>query len=189
MNLDTLLFDRTSLLLNPVRALTRNMTQFEGSEAITRFSRIASETIDEVGELDWQCTIAPHQRGSALLSLSISGHFHLTCIECRQALRHNVQLASRLLWCRDAARAQALEDSGIEDEEKLEVITSDIGLMDDKTSDCIDLAALIEDEVLLNWPDKQRHAQCARTKNILASASMEETHRPFAELKKLLKKN
>lgn len=106
--------------------------------------------------------------GKLYIDLAIDGTLALECQRCLEAVEHAVSLKARFQLCP--------EDAAIPDEE----------LANDRfdalpAGSSLDLAGLIEDEVLLGLPLAPRHASCA----LPAGGVANEESSPFAVLKQI----
>jgi uncharacterized protein len=116
-----------------------------GSLAIPALSRLRESLADGMGEVEFVVKGAHDARRRPVLTLEIKGLLHLRCQRCLGPLEHPLRLYNTLL----------LVGAG-------EVATGDV---DDEDAECIeassalDVAALVEDEVILGLPYAPRHEE------------------------------
>jgi len=137
--------------------------------------RLAEILFDGEGSLEFtvsgEATAGPLAETAALI-LSIDGTMRLTCQRCLGALEHPVRIRSRLnlvkpgtCWHEDGHAGAIGDDSGdaIEAEHDL------------------DIAALVEEEILLALPIAPRHEDCA----VPGGAAGTGARSPFASLARM----
>jgi uncharacterized protein len=141
----------------------------------TQLPRLADVLFDRTGRLEFsvsgEATAGP-RGNSAALKLSVDGMLRLTCQRCLGALEYPVRIRSRLnlvepgaCWPDDGGAGAIEGDDGdaIEAEREL------------------DIAALVEDELLLELPIAPRHEDCAVPAGTAGSSAAS----PFASLARL----
>jgi uncharacterized protein len=118
-----------------------------GSLPVSAMARLQDSLLDQSGEVRFEVIGGFDARQRPLLTLEISGVLYLQCQRCLGALEHVLRLSNTLLVVSGAA---AGEDDG-----ELEWI---------EASTALDVAELVEDEILLSLPYAPRHGegQCAQ---------------------------
>lgn len=107
--------------------------------------RLQDSLFDGLGELQFEVRGGHDARRRPVLMLEISGVLHLRCQRCLGMLDYPLQLSNILLLA-SASEAAA----GGFDEEDAEWI---------EASGALDVAGLIEDEILLSLPYSPRHVE------------------------------
>jgi len=121
-----------------------------GSLPIAGLSRLQDSLFDALGKVEFAMRGGHDPRRRPVLTLDISGVLHLQCQRCLGALDYPLRLANTLLLVSQAeAAAGALDDESVE---WIEAGTE------------LDVAGLIEDEILLSLPYAPRHEEgrCGR---------------------------
>jgi uncharacterized protein len=114
-----------------------------GSLPIPGLTRLRDSLVDDQGEVVFVVTGGRDARWRPTLDIGVTGVLHLRCQRCLGALDYPLRLANSLLLVDPgAANTEAL---GTEDAEWVE------------NSATLDLAQLIEDEILLSLPYAPRH--------------------------------
>ena len=154
------------------RDFARNACEMHGEIAAAALRRVQDGLYDDAGSIRWSLRGGLNARNQPVLDVTIDGELHLRCERCLGPLAHRVQVARQLVL---VAHASDLLDPA-EEEEHVDTV-----LLDQET----DVAALIEDEVLLSLPFAPRHAdgQCAAPRDLEHVA--ETAASPFASLAQL----
>jgi uncharacterized protein len=126
----------------------RAQQQLRGSLPVVSLTRLEDVLFDSQGSLDYQVRGTRDERNRPQLELNISGELHLQCQRCLGLLDHQVNVVSTLLLL---PRGADLEDDA-DDPDAPDVI---------EASPELDVAGLIEEEVLLSLPLAPRHSQGA----------------------------
>lgn len=126
----------------------RSEQQLRGTLPVASLKRLEDVLFDTAGNLDYQLSGTRDKRKRAQLALSITGRLHLQCQRCLGLLDYPVDVASVLLLVPRGAQPE--ED--IDDPEAPNAIEASAEL---------DLAGLIEDEVLISLPLAPRHPERA----------------------------
>ncbi len=122
----------------------RSAQQFTGSLPVESLKRLDDLLADAEGNLHYELRGGQDDRQRPQLEVRISGRLHLQCQRCLGVLDYPVDVASSLLVV-----SRGIEPpEGLEDPEAPDMIEADPEL---------DVAALIEDEVLLSLPLAPRH--------------------------------
>lgn len=122
----------------------------EGVLPVIDLPRLASESFDRAGEIEWSISGYINEMGYPALTLSVSGKVNLICQRCLLGLPFDVQSESVIILAENEDAADKL-DALLEDED-VDVIVG---------SASFDLKYLIEDEVLLALPLAPKHTQCS----------------------------
>jgi uncharacterized protein len=110
---------------------------------VAELHRLHDSLADALGEIEFIVTGGSDSRHRPVLSLDVSGTLRLQCQRCLEALDYPLRLSNTLLLV-GAAEAEA----GDYDAEELEWIVA---------SAALDVAVLVEDEILLSLPYSPRH--------------------------------
>lgn len=146
-----------------------------GEFAVADLSRLAAETVDSSGVLQWSLQGGANQHGHSQLTLSVAGKVKLKCQRCLQALEQAIDSASILVLAQDEASADEME--GLLADEDVEVIVG---------SREFDLRQVIEDEALLALPLSPKHEVCP-DQGAISALNEEKKDSPFSVLKNLKK--
>ena len=144
-----------------------------GTLPITGLARLRDSLYDTLGLVDYVVRGGLDARHRPTLSLEVSGVLHLKCQRCLGNLEHPLQLGSMLLLANPAEAS-----SGAFDEEQCEWIEASAEL---------DVASLVEDEILLSLPYAPRHAD-GGCRAGAGDPAMNERQTAFAKLAALKRK-
>jgi len=146
-------------------AFDREGRVLEGTLAVSSLERLQDVLAEASGELIFRIEGLKGERGQSMLHLVVSGLIPLACQRCLEAIHFELDVDSLL-----------------------ELIPADVELsqeeLEDDTRDFLpvagelDVAELLEDEVLLALPVAPRHEKCG----LPGSASAGERINPFAVL-------
>jgi uncharacterized protein len=141
-----------------------------GELPIARLARLGESLYDPAGDIRFEVKGARDARMRPALVLDISGVLHLQCQRCLGKLDYPLRLSNTLLL-------GSSEDSSSLDEEDAEWI---------EASDALDVAALIEDEILLGLPYSPRHeeGQCRQDAGLAAQKADSSAFARLAALKR-----
>ena len=128
--IDSLVFARTGQAL-------------QGSLAVPELKRLKESLADDQGQIDFAVKGARDARRRLVLALEISGNLHLQCQRCLGLLEYPLRLSNTLLLV--GAGEVAAGDLDDEDAEWIEA------------SGELDVALLVEDEIILSLPYAPRH--------------------------------
>jgi uncharacterized protein len=117
----------------------------QGSLAVAELKRLKESLADDQGRIDFAVKGARDARRRPVLTLEIDGNLHLQCQRCLGLLDYPLQLLNTLLLVSAGEIA-----GGDLDEEDAEWI---------EASGELDVALLIEDEIILSLPYAPRHAE------------------------------
>ncbi len=146
-----------------------------GTIAIADLPRLAQESADTSGVLQWSLAGERNTFGHPQLELKVFGAVQLICQRCLQPLGCEIDSASILILASNDAVADEIEE--LLDDDSVEVVVG---------SNAMDLIGLLEDEALLALPISPRHDVCP-DKTAVESMKMPEKESPFAVLKNLKK--
>jgi uncharacterized protein len=114
-----------------------------GSLPITGLMRLREGLANDVGEVEFVVTGGRDARRRLILSVEIRGVLHLQCQRCLEALDYPLHIVNRLL----------LVEPGTADADEHEAEGGEWI----EASATLDLAQLVEDEILLGLPFAPRH--------------------------------
>jgi uncharacterized protein len=117
-----------------------------GSLPLPGLTRLRDTLADTLGTVAFEITGGTDSRGRPILTVAIHGMLHLQCQRCLEALDHPLRVLNTLLLVGPGEAKAAL------DEEETEWI---------EASRELDLAAVIEDEILLSLPYAPKHEEGA----------------------------
>lgn len=165
-----------------VAAFVRAAGQLSGRLPLGELARLAEEAQGEVSELavSWQVRGGQRQAGDGGLrpSLHLQAELSLPlrCQRCLEPVQVALEVDRHLLFARDEASAEALD----------EVSEDDVLALSPE----LDLLALIEDELLMALPLVPRHDSCPQPVQLSAQdadfeAAEADKPKPFAALAEL----
>jgi uncharacterized protein len=138
-----------------------------GSLSLPGLTRLKESLADAVGTVEFEVTGGHDTRSRPILTVSIRGMLHLQCQRCLEALDHPLQVLNTLMLV--AAGAGAAGELDDEDVEWIEASRE------------LDVASLVEDEILLSLPYAPRHEEGA-CRPVGAAVADGATGSPFAAL-------
>lgn len=149
----------------------RTAQSLSGTLPVARFARLAESLTDHAGTVAFSIVGGVDAWQRPKLHITVRGDIHLRCQRCLRAWNFHVETDSDVLVLKDAGVAEELED--------LDGIPADAHT---------DVAALIEDEVLLALPVSPRHPE-GQCKPAFENEITQEEKKasPFAVLAKLKK--
>jgi uncharacterized protein len=145
----------------------------QGETAVADLPRLAKESVDGVGTIRWSLQGGRNGFGHLQLTLSVSGTMRLICQRCLTPFDFDIASDSVLVLAKDEAKADEIEVLLMD--QAVEVIVG---------SNALNIADLIEDEVLLAIPLSPRHETCPDGLAPEVEKDAEKVS-PFAVLKKL----
>jgi uncharacterized protein len=116
-----------------------------GSLPLPELARLKDSLVDALGVVEFEVNGGHDAQRRPILTLAIRGTLHLQCQRCLGVLEHPLQVRNTLLLVRAGDAA-----AGDLDEEDAEWI---------EASGNLDVAALIEDEIMLSLPYAPRHGE------------------------------
>lgn len=161
--------------------LVRERAQLQGSLPVAGLARLAESVCDSGGTLTYQVQGTQDQRRRPLLKLQVQGEVALQCQRCLDGFRYAVDIDTPLRLVAPDELEREYEEHGSDPDEP-ECIAH---------SAALDLAQLIEDEVLLALPPYPRHAPglcAARTAGVVDGASAGAKITAFSALQALKQK-
>ncbi len=146
---------------------SRNGKRISAQVPFAELPRLQEWLDSPQGVLDYVLQGGMDHLGRPVLDVSLHGSCRLRCQRCLGALDYAIQHEMRLLLC-DQAGLDELDD----DEEDFDAILAE---------EHMDVAALLEDEILLGLPIAPRHDACQAAEGKYS----QESRHPFAALEKL----
>ena len=161
-----------------VLEFARERQHLRGSLLVSSLTRLEDVLYDTTGALEYELRGGRDALDRLQVQLTIVGPLHLQCQRCLGGLDHEVDVSSTLLVLARGEQASA----EIENPEAPDAIEADPEL---------DVATLVEDEVLLSLPLAPRHAEgtCeSRLNNEQDTAHLVSAFAQLAALKRPLNK-
>jgi uncharacterized protein len=146
----------------------RGEQALRGSLPVATLKRLEDVLFDSEGTLEYSLQGSKDDRNRPQLHVGVTGRLHLQCQRCLVLLDYDVAVRSTLLL---VPRGVEFED--IDDPEAPDAIEANPEL---------DVAALIEDEVLLSLPLAPRHREGSCQSRLASRLQGAEPSKPFAEL-------
>ena len=150
----------------------RGGQQLRGSLAVVDLKRLEDILFDSQGTLEYAVRGGRDARNREQIEVEIEGALHLQCQRCLGLLEYAVDVTNTLL----VVPAGAQPDDELDDPEGPDVIEHDAEL---------EVAALIEDEVLLSLPLAPRHPEGTCRSRIAKPEDAVQKPSPFAQLEAL----
>ena len=151
--------------INDAFAFARDSRVLEGTLAIAELGRLQDLLAGTDGMLAWRLDGFPGERGEPLLRLTVAGRLALACQRCLEAVAFDLDIDSLL----------EIVPAGTElSQDELEDDTRDFLPVERE----LDVAELVEDEILLALPVAPRHEKCG----LPGAAGAGERINPFAAL-------
>lgn len=152
----------------------RSGKHLSGHFEIGSLERLGDSLYSAEGAVDYSIQGRQNPKGRPMLHLTVKGTLSLACQRCLGALEFPVDIRSDLLLLRDESEYADIVD---DEDDSVDAIVATVGM---------NVAALVEDEIILALPYAPRHAegQC-RTSGAAGAAAAKES--PFAALAKLKK--
>lgn len=147
----------------------RSEQQLVGELPVASLKRLDDVLYDTAGCLNYEIRGTRDKRNRAQLVLNITGSLQLQCQRCLGPMDYTVKVANALMLV--ARGAQPDED--LEEPESPDAI---------EASTELEIAGLIEDEVLLSLPLAPRHAEGACASRLGARTPRAESASAFAQL-------
>jgi uncharacterized protein len=145
-----------------------------GRLPIPALTRLQDSLYDSVGRIDFMVQGGHDARNRPTLNLEVRGVLHLTCQRCLGHLDYPLQLGNTLLLASPAKTAS----DGLEENEAESI----------EPSAELDVARLVEDEIILELPYSPRHAEgaCRSSRDPSAREVKETAFAKLATLKQNL---
>ncbi len=138
------------LSVNPAQFAAAKQV-WQGSAPLGAFERLAEETLDPDALLHYRIEGGKDKAGHVRLMCRLDGQASIACQRCLGAMEHTILTDKVMYPAESPERAEQLErELAVESSEDIEVI---------ETGRVLDLATLIEDEVLLGLPLIPMHAE------------------------------
>lgn len=154
--------------------------QRDGEIAIADLPRLAEESVDKAGVLQWSLQGGANQHGHAQIILSVSGEVNLVCQRCLTPMPFDIASHSTIVLAPDEKSADEIDAQLVD--EPVEVVVG---------SRSFNIALLVEDEALLAIPLSPKHEVCPAQSGAGAVGTQAEPDAekvsPFAVLKNLKK--
>jgi uncharacterized protein len=129
-------------------AFAREAGSLQGELQITRLTRVLDLLADSAGILTYRAEGRSGARNRPQLWLELDGVLSLCCQRCLEGVEHRLEVRSLLEFVDDE---DELTQEEIEDDSRDFLLTQKE----------FDVAALIEDEIILALPTAPRHDNCA----------------------------
>lgn len=147
----------------------RGGQQLRGSLAVVDLKRLEDILFDTQGRLEYALRGGRDARTRPQIEVEVEGLLHLQCQRCLDVLEYAAEVKNTLL----VVPAGAPADDELDDPEGPDVIESQPEL---------DVAGLIEDEVLLSLPLAPRHPEGACRSRLETNDDAVQKRSPFAQL-------
>ncbi len=147
----------------------RSAQQVRGNLSVASLKRLEDVLYDTAGALEYEIRGTRDERKRARLELNITGPLHLQCQRCLGLLDYSVDVASVLM----------LVARGVQPDEDLDDPRSPDAI---EASAELEIAGLIEDEVLLSLPLAPRHIEGACASRLGKHAESAKPASAFAHL-------
>lgn len=142
-----------------------------GNTAVAKLERLAKESIDQAGTLDWSLIGGFDRQGHARLKLEVRGDVQLLCQRCLTPFSFELDSDAILILAPDEKSADEID--ALLDDESIEVIVG---------SAAMNVLEMVEDEALLALPLSPRHAVCP-SQIAVEESELPKRESPFAALK------
>ena len=154
----------------------RTEQELRGNLPASSLARLQDFLYDSAGSIEFTVKGCHDAEKRSLLALHISGLLHLRCQRCLERLDYPLRLSNALLL----ARRDENLDGTVADPAAIDYV---------EASTALDVAGLIEDEILLGLPFSPRHEEegtCSnRTKGTERGGGKPGAFAPLAGLKKI----
>jgi uncharacterized protein len=150
----------------------RTGQSLRGSLPLPGLARLRDSLADTLGTVEFEVKGGLDARDRPILTIVVHGMLHLQCQRCLEALDHRLQVLNTLLLVAAGAAA-----AGKLDDEETEWI---------EASRELDLATLVEDEILLSLPYAPKHEEgtCRPHGRAAQGAAAASAFSKLAELKR-----
>jgi uncharacterized protein len=145
----------------------------EGEIAVADLPRLADESVDKSGSVQWSFQGGNDKQGRPQLELSLRGGVRLVCQRCLAPFDFHIASKSVLVLAQHEEEADEIEALLVD--EPVEIIVG---------SRVLNVVDLIEDEALLAMPLSPKHGICL-DQSVPEMSSEAEAISPFAVLKNL----
>ena len=144
----------------------------EGERPVAEFARLSEELADVSGTVRWVLQGGMHSMGHPQLALSVSGTVQLMCQRCLTPFAFDVGSESVLVVAKSEEAADEID--GVLADDSIDVIVG---------TKAMNVADLIEDDMLLAIPLSPKHAVCPDQVGRSIEAASVKRASPFAVLK------
>jgi uncharacterized protein len=151
----------------------RRKERRNGEIAVSKLPRLAEETTDQTGSIQWSLEGGKDTLGRPMLLMSVSGTVQLMCQRCLSPMRFDIASMANLILAKDEAEADEIELT-LDDDDAFDVIVG---------SAAMNILDLVEDDVLLAIPSSPKHEVCP-DRTVSMKHEVEKVS-PFAVLKNL----
>ena len=128
-----------------VLEFSRAAQTLSGSLQVVTLKRLEDVLHDREGILEYELRGGPDERARPQVRIKVSGRLHLQCQRCLGLLEYQLHLTNTLLVTQQGSKVEGVEDPDAPD------------TIDENPE--LDVASLVEDEVLLALPFAPRHAE------------------------------
>lgn len=160
-----------------VFALANNAATMSGELPISELNRLASDLTRTTGALNYTLTGNTTDKKQMLMHVAVSGELYMVCQRCLEELQVSVDIDNEL----HIVASEADLDS--EEDELSAIIAGDTSAEKIVGSKAFDVLGLLEDEIILSFPQAVVHDVCPTE----LPTSAGEKPSPFAVLAKLQK--
>ena len=154
----------------------RHGRELQGEFAAAAFERLQDCLYDDSGVLAYRLQGGSNDRQQPVIDIAVRGALHLRCQRCLGAYDFSVDVQRRLVL---VTRAGELPDPA-EEEEQVDTVLAEPQM---------EIAALIEDEILLCLPISPRHDDAACVAPRPTGDDAARVDSPFAALTQLQRRN
>lgn len=154
--------------INDAFAFARDARVLQGTLAVSAMERLHDLLAEVSGEVSWQLEGFRGERGEPMLRLTVGGCIPLACQRCLEAIPFELEVDSVLEVV--PANADLSQDELEDDSRDFLPVEKEL-----------DVAELVEDEILLSLPVAPRHERCG----LPGAADAGERINPFAALAEL----
>lgn len=164
----------------------RNRETLDHTEVSISFPRLESErVVDAVNSIQWKMLGTLNSRRESTVQIRGTMQAVLVCAHCGQGVEYTIDLHRNLVLLSTESQAEAYDEN-------------ELGEFDDVVAcgEYISVREWLEDEVLLSLPMLPKHEACngpeffdTPDSSDEQGAGNSETHKPFANLGQLIKKN
>jgi uncharacterized protein len=147
----------------------RAQQQLRGALPAAGLKRLEDVLFDTQGSVEYEVRGCLDERSRPQLALKVTGKLHLQCQRCLELLDYEVAVRNKLLLVPQGMPIEA----DLDDPDAPDVI---------EASPELDIAGLIEDEVLLSLPLAPRHPEGACESRLAVDTDPAARPKPFAEL-------
>jgi uncharacterized protein len=148
----------------------RSEQKLSGSLPVAKLKRLDDVLFDDAGSVSYSVRGVLDEKNRPFLGVAITGRLHLQCQRCLELLDYPLEVSNTV---RVVPQGMPLQDEDVQDPDAPDVV---------ETTGELDLAALIEDEILLALPLAPRHAEGECESRIGTEHSTTSARSAFAKL-------